>query len=136
MPLIEMSEVLTDPMFLDSFSVNRRTQLVDETGIASTGSTVFPGVFGVVYPSDKNDLSRLPDFQLQSKAITVITKFALRGESKTSGDGATSFYPDLVVWNGGSYIVAVLEDYSRFASGFLLAICTSIDLVDQVPTTE
>ncbi len=87
MPLIEMSEVLTDPMFLDSFSVNRRTQLVDETGIASTGSTVFPGVFGVVYPSDKNDLSRLPDFQLQSKAITVITKFALRGESKTSGDG-------------------------------------------------
>ena len=130
MPLIDMSDVLTDPMFLDSFTVNRRTQSVDNTGYGSTSAQAFPGVNGVVYPSEENELRRYPDLSIQSKSLTVITQLALRGESETAG---TEFQPDIVVWNGDNFLVRKLEDYSNYAAGFILAICTSIDLVDQPP---
>jgi hypothetical protein len=136
MPMMDLSEVLTDPMLLDTFSVNRRTQTVNEFGLACSSTQPFPDINGVVYPSDDNDLKRLPDLSIQSKALTVITQFSLRGESETSGSGAASFYPDIVVWNGDQFLVRKIDDYSNYAAGFILAICTSIDLVDQPPTSE
>jgi hypothetical protein len=133
MPMMDLSEVLTDPMLLDSFAVNRRTQTVDDFGIASTSTQPFAGLYGVIYPSEENELKRLPDLQIQSKAITVITMFALRGESEAA---STEYAPDVVVWNGDNFLVRKVEDYSNFAAGFIFAICTSTDLVDQPPATE
>jgi galactose-6-phosphate isomerase len=133
MPMINVASVLTSPMLMDTFAVNRRTQVVSGFGIASTTSQPFNGLSGVVYPSNENELKRLPDTQVQSKAITVITRFALRGEAQVSG---TEFQPDIVVWNGNSFLVRDVQDWGRYAAGFVNAICTSIDLVDQPPVTE
>lgn len=136
MPMMDMSSALTNPITMDQFSANRRTQSVDNFGISSTANVISTPLYGVVYPSNENDLKRLPDTQVQSKAITVITRFALRGESHTSG---SEFQPDIVVWplvNGNSYLVRDVLDWSQYAAGFINAICTSINLVDQPPTTE
>lgn len=130
MPLLDMSDVLTDPMFVDTFSVNRRVQTVNDSGIASSTVQALPGINGVVYPSDENDLQRLPDLSIQTKAITVVTMFALRGESEAAG---SEYYPDIVVWNGDNFLVRHVNDYSNYAAGFILAVCTSIDLVDAPP---
>ena len=133
MSLLSLAAVLSSPMLVSTFAVTRRTQTVSDFGIASTSPTSFPGLAGVVYPSDDNELKRLPDEQLQGNTITVITQFALRGESKTSG---AEYQPDLVVWQGDSYVVRMVNDYAQYANGFVLAICTSIDLVDAPPVTE
>lgn len=133
MPLLDMSTVLDDPNIIDTFAVLRRTEVVNNFGVSAVTAVSTPGVYGVVYPSNENDLKRFPDLQVQAKALTVITRFALRGESEASG---SEFQPDVVVWNGDNFVVRALEDWSNYASGFILAICTSIDLVDQPPTTE
>jgi hypothetical protein len=134
--MLNLSSVLTSPMLVDTFTVNRRTQTVNNFGVASTTVQPFAGLYGVVYPSNENELKRLPDLQVQEKAITVITNFALRGESETSADPAVSFQPDIVVWGGDNFVVRKLEDWSQYGPGFILAICTSIDLVDTPPATE
>lgn len=134
MPLLDLSRVLVNPLLTDTFTVNRRTQAVNNYGEASTTTVATPDVGGVVFPSDENDLRRLPDMDVQAKAITVITTFALRGESETgSGGGEVQFKPDVVVWNGNNFIVRVVEDYSNYGAGFIRAICSSMDRVDQPP---
>ncbi len=134
MPLINVIPAITSPMLVDSFSVNRRQQFVDNFGYASTTSVVTPNVGGVVYPSNENELRRIPDLQVNDKAVTVITRFALRSESETV-DG-TEYQPDIVIWQGDNFVVRKIEDWGSYAAGFFLAICTSIDLVDRPPDTE
>lgn len=139
MPLISQNAALTNPMVVDKFTVNRRTQTVNGFGIASTTVEPFTPVYGTVYPSDENDLKRWPDLQVTDKALTVITRFALRNESETSIDGSISSSPDIVVWplvNGDNYLVRKILDWSQYGTGFIFAICTSMDLVDQPPATE
>ncbi|KAA6459630.1 phage head-tail adapter protein [Acidobacteria bacterium AB60] len=133
MPLLNFTNVILSPMLSDSFSVIRRQQTVGNNGRASYTSTTTAGVGGVVYPSNKNDLERFPNLQVTAKTITVITTFALRGESEVAG---TDFSPDIVQWHGDNFLVAALEDYSAYGPGFVLAICQSMDLKEAPPTTE
>jgi hypothetical protein len=148
MVMLDVSIAVTSAYLADSFTVLRRTQTVNDFGIASVASQTITPVYGVVAPSNENELNRFPDLEVQSKAITVVTSFALRGESETGGttfgaglynaDGygeGSEFQPDIVVWNGNNFIVRALDDWSQYAAGFVLAICTSIDLVDQPPKT-
>jgi len=135
MPMINVSVALTSPMLVDTFTVKRRVQTVGTNGRATTTNTPTTGVSGVVYPSDNNDLQRLGDMQVTGKAITVITQFALRGESEESGTPEVQFQPDIVTWHGNSFVVKHLEDWGAFGPGFVLAVCTSIDIVDAPPTT-
>src|SRR5580698_10692341 len=130
MPLLDLSSVLTSPMLWDTFTVNRRIQTVNNFGIATVAVQAIAGLFGVVYPSNENELKRYPDLQVQDKAITVITRFALRGETETTADPSVSYQPDIVVWGSNNFVVRKVEDWSQYGPGFLLAICTSMDLVD------
>jgi galactose-6-phosphate isomerase len=130
MPLMDMSAALAETQFQDSFTVVQRQQVVSNAGIGSMVATNFPNVSGVVYPSDENDLQRLPDYSIQMKAFTVFTQFALRGESEAEDE---EFEPDILLWNGDSFLVRTIEDYSNFGAGFVKAICTSTDYVDQAP---
>jgi hypothetical protein len=148
-PMLDVSIAVCSAYLADSFSVLRRTQTVNNFGVASVTPQTITPVYGVVAPSNENDLSRFPDLEVQSKAITVITSFALRGEAETGGTSfgaglfnaggygeGVEFQPDIVVWNGDNYVVRALDDWSQYADGFSRAICTSINLVDQPPTTE
>jgi uncharacterized membrane protein len=133
MAMINVSMALISPMLVSSFAVNRRVQTVGINGRVSIIAQAFAGVFGVIYPSDNNELQRLADLQVTGKTITVITRFALRSEAETSG---TEYQPDIVVWRGDNFLVKHVEDWSSFGPGFVLAICTSIDLVDMPPATS
>mgnify|MGYP001548635201 CR=1 FL=1 len=132
-PLINVSAAITSPMLADQFAVIRRQQTVGTNGRASFITTNVPNLSGVVYPSSKNDLERFPNFQVTGKTITVITRFALRGESEVA---VTDYAPDIVQWHGDSFVVAALEDWSAFGPGFVFALCSSQDFKDVPPTTE
>jgi hypothetical protein len=133
MAMLDVLRAVTSPYLASMFSVRRRTQTVNNFGVGSNADTTITPVYGVVAPSNENDLKRFPDLQVQSKAITVITSFALRGEAEAAG---TEFSPDIVIWNGDNYLVRALDDWSQYAAGFIVCICTSTDLVDVPPTTE
>jgi hypothetical protein len=140
MPLINQSVAITNPMNVDRFSVNRRVQTVSNSGLASTTSTITTPVFGVVYPTNENDLKLFPDLRITEKCITVITRFALRATAETSTNPPVTFQPDIVVWplpiGGNNFLVRGLLDWSQYGPGFVLAICSSIDLLDLPPVTE
>lgn len=130
-PSLDVSEVLTSPEFMDTVDVIRRSQVTNQFGepvITSTKITIS----AVVTNAGPNDLKRLPEAQLFDSVISVITQFRLRGVSKDK-TGA-SFQPDLVVWDGATYIVSTLDNYSRFGAGFMESLCTETDYVEQAAT--
>jgi hypothetical protein len=130
-PMVDVSRVLTNPRFLDSFDVYRRQQIVNNFGETKVSVQIVSGVRGVVYPASLNELNRRPESQMATKSIEVITRFAIRGESQTIDK--IEFQPDILHWNGDSYLVVHVEDYSNYARGFVKVTCNSIDLVD-LPT--
>ena len=132
-PLINVSPALTSPMLTDQFAVIRRQQVVGNNGRVSYTSTNVPNLCGTVYPSNKNDLERFPNFQVTGKTITVITRYALRSESEVAG---TDYAPDIVQWHGSTFVVAAIEDWGSYGPGFVFALCSSMTLKDSPPTTE
>lgn len=135
MPMLDLSVVLTDPYLLDKFDVCRTREIVNNFGESKKEITKIENVRGVVFPESLNDLARRPEAQLNTKTITVITRFALRGESNSSEDN-NAYQPDRVFWRYNFFLVVRVEDYSHFASGFVKATATSTDMIDQATETK
>jgi hypothetical protein len=130
-PFLDVADLLLDPDIADTFSVIRNKQTVSLSGIAETlNSYTFRNVIGVVTAASPNDLEMLPEVEYQTKAISIVTKFRLRGVADVSN---TQFQPDLVVWHGDNFKVETVEDYGGFGAGFVQAIARSIDHVDAPP---
>src|SRR5579872_928184 len=133
MPAIDVTGAISSPLFQDSFSVTRRVQTVGNDGYVVITPTSLGTQYGVVYPSNENERRQLPDLTIRDKTVTIITRFALRGESEVSG---TEYMADNVTWHGDTFVVRKVEDWSGYAAGFVMAICSSIDLTDAPVTTE
>jgi hypothetical protein len=131
--MIDVSDVLCDPMMGDEFSVLRRTEFVNQYGESKVSVECIDCLFGIIAPEGTNDLYRRPEAQLQTKSITVTTRFALRGPSK-SPDTGKSYQPDIVRFRGSHFVVLHLEDASNFARGFTRAVCTEIEMTGPATT--
>lgn len=127
MPLLDVTQILTDPDFADSFSVRRRSDVIDTHGRSVPTEQVFAGVIGVVTANSPSDLDRKEDYQTMSRSITIVCKFSLRGET-------TSFQPDIVVWRGSNFLVKHVDLYPHFGAGFFQAECSSMDKTDGAAT--
>lgn len=116
MALLDVTEVLLDPDFMDTGLVCvRTTEVVGDNGrpVLNPTSTPFSGVI----TSDKGDiLERLAGAERKKGSITIHTIFAL-----TSGEGDTT--ADVVTWRGKEYIVSNVNDYGHFGRGFVCATC-------------
>ncbi|HVI10226.1 MAG TPA: hypothetical protein VND65_18190 [Candidatus Binatia bacterium] len=135
MPMLDVSVALTNPYTLDSFNVHRRKQTINEFGETTISDKVFAGVAGIVHPEGGNDLARRPEAQIQTKSLTVYTRFGLRSESEDCEDNS-QYQPDLIEWRGDFFLVIHVEDWSQFARGYVKVTATSIDMVDQPPTPK
>lgn len=126
-PSIDMRVALTNPITLDRFNVLRRKQDVNTAGRVVITTTLFNNVRGVVTPSlSMKDLQRMTNAQIQSKAIAIVTRFALRGETEDAGQ--QDFQPDIVFWHGNNFLIILVEDYSNYAAGFVRAIGVMMDI--------
>lgn len=134
MAMLDVSAALANPYTLDSFSVLRRQQTVNNYGEMKIDVVTTPNVRGVVYPESLNDMYRRGEAQTQTKTIVVITRFSLRGESETVD--RVEYQPDIIQWNGDNFLVIRVEDYSRFARGFIKVHATSTDIVDRPTATK
>ena len=126
MALLDMSDALLDPMFLDTFKVLRRQETIDDTGRSAVVTRTFNPVYGTVTMNSPSDLDRSSDYQIATRTLTVVLKFQLQTE-------VTGFQPDIVVWRGDNYLVRHVDYYPQFGAGFYQAECTSMDKTDVNP---
>jgi len=120
MPLLDASEILLDPDFVDSLVCARNTQVVDDNGIATDTPASTP-FYGVVTNNTGDLLMRLAEGSRIQGSITVHSRFLLQAGS----DGMDA---DIVTWNGRQYTVTNVGDWSRFGIGFTAANCELIPL--------
>ncbi len=125
MPTHDVNDAF-DPSFIDTFTVLRRAQTVNQVGRVQITEQQIAGQ-GVVVASSPNDLLRVPEMQYQNKSISIYTTMRLQGPS-------AGMQPDEILWHGSQYVVRALDDYSGYGRGWIMVICTSIDAVDPPPT--
>jgi hypothetical protein len=114
MPLLDVSDVLDDPDFADdSLICMRNPQTMGEDGRAISVPVPIP-FSGVVTAMSGQELLRKPDGEYNQGTISIVTRFLLY-------TGNTALSADVVVWNGNSYTVTQIDDYSRYGSGFCQA---------------
>lgn len=121
MALLDVSDVLLDPDFMDAGLVCKRsTQLIGSDGRAT--NTVTTTSFTGVVTSDSGDLlERLSAGERKKGSITIHTQFAL-------SSGGPDQSADLVTWRGRDYTVSNVNDYGHFGRGFYAATCDLLPL--------
>ena len=121
MPLLDVTDVLTDIDFVDTSLVCQRiTSAVNESGLA-VQTPVTKSFSGVVTSDSGELLNRIAVGEYARGSISVITKFRLR-------DAGPGYTADIVAWNGRTYTVTTVNDYSTYGAGFIEAICELIPL--------
>ncbi|WP_446902999.1 hypothetical protein [Burkholderia sp. YIM B11467] len=118
MAQLDVVDVLLDPDFMDTGLVcNRMTQTIDVHGRALNTPAAIP--FAAVVTSDKGDiLHRNADGSRIVGSITLHTPLRLRDGGP---DGTAD--ADEIAWQGATYTVVNVNDYSHFGRGFVCATC-------------
>lgn len=124
MPLMNLSSVLFDPRLADRFTVNRRAETVNGSGIATVALTVLGPFIGVVTAQSAGELIRMDDAQTSPRKISIVCKFQLRRASP-------GFQPDEVVFNGNIFTIVEVLPYDRFGPGFCTAIAQYLGTMPQ-----
>lgn len=121
MPLLDVTSVLFDPMFMDvSGTYTRNVQAVGAHGRASITPATLP-LYAVYTNKDGSILQRLSDGERIMDTITVHTQTKL-----TAGqNGETA---DIVHWAGADYTVTNVANYSTYGAGFVMATCEILNL--------
>ena len=116
MALLDVSEVLFDPDFMDSsLVVTATTQTIGANGLA-VNATIDQTFSGVVTNNNGDMLQRLADGERVTGNILIHTVYRL-----SAGKGYRA--ADVVTWRGQKYTVKGIVDYTNFGRGFIVADC-------------
>lgn len=110
--MMDMADVLLDPDYCVDFPVIRSVETVDDHGRAQTVDTEIPAQ-GAIHPATEEELEILPEAQRVEEIVAVYTATRLTAGDDTHG-------ADRVGWQGGTYKVLKVMDYSQF--GFVMAL--------------
>lgn len=122
MPLLDVTEVLLDPDFCEELVVKRRTQVVDNRGIASYLEQILNPI-GVVTQGNPASVQRAADYTV-AKGNILVHAYAFVFQEPME-DGAC----DIVLWNGNNYMVRKSYDWSTYGVGFTAAECEFMQTV-------
>lgn len=121
MPLLDVSDVLSDPMFADA-AVLIRTMVTVDPATGRTISAQVETTISVVVTSDKGqNLRRMPDAAASEGSIIVHSTVTFT----EGGDGRDA---DIIRWQGRDWTVVTVDDYSRYGAGFTVATCRLLTL--------
>ncbi len=109
--MISVSPALTDPeLGYTSFSVQRITYCRQNGTSVPSVQTI--SASGCIHPGTPEMVQLLPEEERQEEFIAVYTDFALSlGEN---GGGVTYSTPDRILWNGETWRVVRVRDWSMF----------------------
>lgn len=115
MPFLDVSDVLADPMFADALVLYRTTEAIGSNGRV-TSTEVPSNISAVVTSANGKELERLPEADRIKGGIIVHTQARL-----VAGGGDLA--PDELLYLGDRYVVVGVNDYSRYGTGFVAALC-------------
>lgn len=123
MALLDVSEVITDPLFTSPVTLIHRNESYDEYGnpIWTDGETA---QVNAVVTSDMKSLERLPE-SLRREG-TILVRFMKDGAPEGFSGGGY----DAVIWRGRRFAVKDTADYSQFGKGFLRLTCWPEEIND------
>lgn len=126
MPLLDVTEILSDPDFADTITVTRSTQTGFDHGRPVITVQSFPNVTAVVTAGQGDILKYFPEMTNIQGAILIHTTFRLTSVSETT-------QADLVTWQGRDYQITGLNDWSTFGVGFIMAVGTVKQFAEAAP---
>lgn len=109
---MDMADVLLDPDYCVDFPIIRSVESVNARGRTQSSASEIPAQ-GVIHPATEEELTILPEAQRVEEIIAVYTATRLTAGDDTHG-------ADRVGWQGGTYKVLKVMDYSQF--GFTMAL--------------
>lgn len=110
MALIDVTDLLIDPDFVDPMAIIHRKPVIDEYGQNQLFETCV-NTIGSIQPSSGKTLSRLPD----ALRILNVNTFWVKGIIVSDG---TCQYPDILVFKGQRYAVQLLLDWTSYGPGW------------------
>lgn len=114
---VDVSELLSDPDFVDPIQVITRFPRTDSLGQATFTERVTNTV-GSVQPANYRTVQKLPE----ALRVANVSSFWFRGEIVASAPGK---YASVLVFRGQRYQVQTVADWSNFGQGFTEGTCVS-----------
>lgn len=122
MALLDVSEVISDPLFTSCVTLIRTQETIDEYGEPIWTDVEKLDVQAVV-TSDQKTIDRLPEALKRSG--TILVRFLKTAAPNYQGKGF-----DAVLWRGRRFVVKDAADYSHFGSGFIRMVCWPEEVSD------
>ena len=113
---IDVSELLSDPDFLDTVSLIIRSSTVTG-GRNVLSETITNNVNMIIQPASGKDIAKLPEGARGFETIAIWYKGEL---SSLRQNG----YSDIIVWNTKRYEVQHVEPFGNWGSGYYKCIAT------------
>lgn len=117
MAQIDITELLTDPDFVDFISLITRKPTVNTLGENTVQEVELKSV-GSVQPADYKTLKRLPE-ALQNENVS---SFWFKGEIIATADCR---YPSILVFKGKRYLVRQVADWTNWGAGWCEGVCVA-----------
>ncbi|EMH1202267.1 head-tail adaptor [Serratia marcescens] len=116
MPLLDVTEVLLDPDFVDTTLVcHRQIQSRDDDNFTTNTQQDIP-FSGVVTVDRSLEARRMAAGQNINGAILIVTQFRLT-------QGQPGLDADIVTYRGREYRVTFVDPYTAYGAGFVQAHC-------------
>lgn len=115
MAQIDVTELFTDPDFVDEMKMITRVAAVNSLGENFIKETSFNTV-GSVQPTDGKNLERIPE-ALRNENVS---SFWVKGEIRTT-DGCV--YPSILVFKGKRFQVKHVFDWTSWGAGWSEGLC-------------
>lgn len=120
MPVLDVSDVVLDPLFVEAVTVTRNSVTVSTTGRNISVASTF-NIYGVVNIGTLEKIKRNPEEEHTSNFITIHTKTKLY-------DVVDGFLPDTVSWGGNNFVVIKVNKWNHYGAGFYAVECEMTDL--------
>lgn len=115
MALIDITDLLVDPDFVDPLALVHRVPTVNAMGENTLEETSVDTI-GSVQPASGATLLRLPD----AYRVPNVNSFWIKGEIISDG---VDKYPDVIMYKGYAYEVQVVFDWTNWGPGWAEGTC-------------
>lgn len=118
MARIDVSELMSDPDFVDPIQVIQRTPTVNSLGENTFTETVRTTV-GSVQPASYKTVQKLPE----AMRVADVSSFWVKGDMISAG--VAGRYASILVFRGRRYQVQTVADWSNFGEGYTEGTCVA-----------
>lgn len=125
MSLIDVSELLEDPDFVDPVTIVRTSAVVGVDGMPERIQTLIPDQLMSVQPASGQTITAYPELTRSATVYEVWGKMRLYGPQEGTE-------PDRIIWRGRTLAVNKIDDYSHWGQGYYHCVCSEESTDDAV----